>query len=66
MNRRKYKDGYHKHMETLVVKYEAEDCDFTNQESNERLLDMYTARMEDSHLKCVLYMFLKNRGENNS
>lgn len=60
----KYKDGYHNHMEALVSEYEDEECNFSDQGGNVKLLDMYTSRMEDCHLKCVLYMFLKNMKEN--
>ncbi len=46
-------------IQTLIKEYEQEECDFSNQEVNRKHLWLYVNRMEDSHLKCVLYSYLK-------
>ena len=49
---------FKQHMDDLVKEYESEECVF-NKTSNRRMLEMYLSRMEDCHLKCVLYKYLE-------
>jgi hypothetical protein len=51
--------NYQQRMDKLIKEYEAEDCYFDDMQVNKSLLQMYTSRMEDCHLKCVLHKFLE-------
>ena len=49
-------------MKSLIEQYEAEHCEFTY-DNNIKMLEQYCSRMEDSHLKCVIYTLLKQLEE---
>jgi hypothetical protein len=54
----KSKTIFQQHMDSLVRDYEDECCKFDS-ETNIKMLSLYLSRMEDSHLKCVLYKHLE-------
>lgn len=49
---------FKQNMEVLVEQYEAEECNF-DLSTNRKMLELYISRMEDCHIKCVLYKFLE-------
>jgi hypothetical protein len=55
-------NNFETHMDQLIKEYENEGCEFS-EDTCRNLLKLYTSRMEDCHLKCVLYRYLKYQKE---
>jgi len=58
----KQTDSFETKMNSLIEEYETERCEFTY-DNNIKMLEQYCSRMEDSHLKCVIYTLLKQLEE---